>query len=214
MLRSVIFLAASVVFLVPSSNTASANGGSWRGWAINARAPGFSFSVGRPRAYGYSSAYYGGYYPRYNYRPYVYYRPIYTDYYYAPPAYYYAPPVYSYYVPIAAEVSTYPAAQSLSTVRPRIETIDPARFMLPVPNNGTFFYDGGPSIPVPMTNEVKATTPRELAPTQHRYLAYGEQPEAPRRDVARTAEPPVVPLLGEAGAGFSGGTMIFTQAQR
>ena len=221
MFRSLILLAASIVFLPASASPAAANGRSWRGWAGSVRTSGFAFSVGRPYHHGHSYAYYGGYYPRTSYRPYVYYRPIYTDYCYAPPVYTYAapvynyaPPVYSSYLPITAELSTFPPPPLKTIGRPRIEVIDPSRFSLPSLGDGTFRYDGGPAIPVPLPNEAKSSNASESrvasAAKQHRYLAYGEKAEKAPRDIARVPEP----FLGEAGSGFSGDTMIFTQARR
>jgi hypothetical protein len=146
-----------------------------------------------PRYYG---GYYGGYYPGYSY-------------YY--PSYYYG---ISYASPIGCPagdqdvpgiVLTPGGRGTTDTYKPPSQPLDP---MKPVPQDGTYPYDGGPANPVPMPRTEPApagnvrpqTMPLEGRPVslppaapkkKYDYLAYGEKPttsaapELPKRFFAQ-----------------------------
>ena len=123
------------------------------------------------------------YRPYYAFRPYFAYRPYAYSYYnpgyYYAPSYYgsydYPPPAYGYYVnPIVANIPTMPNAVVLGsssyTQGPIFQTQAPpqGRTLLPPPRNddGTFPYDGGPNVPMPVpANDGTTPTFRQKRPT-------------------------------------------------
>ena len=103
-------------------------------------------------------------YPRYNYGGYPYYASsYYYPYYYPSSAYYYTPA--PFYCPIsAAAVPLMPPADGYN-LPPAQETLPPPA---PVPPGGTFPYDGGPRVPMPMPGVEPApfgVPPRGVTPT-------------------------------------------------
>lgn len=108
----------------------------------------------------------GGYYPGVAfsyYRPYV---PCY-NYYYSPPVYYYGPSYY--YSPISYELSSAPSyTQAIVKVEPTrvygqvnggLVQSAPQYAAPTAPQNGTYYYDGGPQSPVPMPRPALETKP-------------------------------------------------------
>jgi len=175
--------------------------------------------------------YYGGYGPvyRYNYASYYASPSVYA---YYPPAVITYPQTYYYYYPIATPVATPTTTFSLkiAPLVPRIQVqaspysptpitqgqpnYPPAPIQgRPIPADGTFDYDGGPRLPVPMPKAEPApmnthptvpldgrpvSLPLRSTPTKYYYPAYGEQPRSPvpadrsipvSVDAARRAQP-------------------------
>jgi len=159
--------------------------------------------------YGYRPYYYGAYYrPYYSsyYQPYYY--PSYTYY----PSYYYTPSYYvypSYYAPCA---ETTIAAAPTVTLRAATGTYSPPTYVAPRPatspgfmppaGDGTYRYDGGPVLPMPLPSESPAaptvdpkrpTVPRDglfvSIPSTPKvsYPAYGETTPARPTPSASTA---------------------------
>lgn len=173
--------------------------GGYRGWG------GYGYSAYR----GWGGYGWGGYYrPYYSYyRPYYpsvsfnfgYYRPYvpYYNYYYPPQIYYYGPSCY--YYPISTDGASPNYTQAIVKVEPTriygqpnggvVQVAPPA-----APQNGSYYYDGGPQTPVPLpksgveTKPVPAppqkTIPLEgipvslppKSPAKYVYPAYGEKP--------------------------------------
>lgn len=141
---------------------------------------------------GYRPAYYGGYY---GYRPgfsFSYYSA--PSFYYGGPAFYYPRPAFGYSYYGFAPISDRPAVTLTLSLRPR-EAV-PAAPLPPQPADGTFRYDGGPAVPVPMppaeappavrpglpepksdTLNIAMTGRTAVAPKKpaNRYPAYGEK---------------------------------------
>jgi hypothetical protein len=185
----------------------------WRGGGYRPYAGFYRPYVYRPFAYR----------PYYAFRPYFAYRPYaysyYTPGYYYAPSYYgsydYPPPAYGYYVnPISANIPAMPNAVVLGSSSysqgPIFQTQAPpqGRTLLPPPRNddGTFQYDGGPNVPMPVPAD-DGTTPtfRQKRPTvpldgklvsipardaKYSYPAYGEAPTS--SNVVQTAPARVV----------------------
>jgi len=154
--------------------------------------------------YGGYRGYYGGY--RGYYGGYNVYRPIYSynDGYCAPYSYY---PSYYSYCPIgSAGLSAATFSLRIGPVVTQLQTrpmpyapvpLTPAQpndgSPTPMPNDGTFDYDGGPRAPVPMPKaepvpmNTQPTVPLEGRPVslpdrstpKYTYPAYGEQPRNP-----------------------------------
>jgi hypothetical protein len=151
-----------------------------------------------PRYYG---GYYGSYYPRY-YGGYYgsYYPRYYGGYYgsYYPYSGYYGYSGISYVSPIGCPLSSPDVPGIVVGPRGNGSTSEsykvpsqPLNPMKPVPQEGTFPYDGGPSNPVPMPKVEPAPTGKGVptmplegrpvslpAPKKYEYLAYGEKPAA------------------------------------
>jgi hypothetical protein len=162
-----------------------------------------------PRYYGsYYPGYYGAYYPGYygSYYPgYYSYYPGYYGYSYYYPTYY---PAITYVSPIGCRPGSQDVPATVLTPGGQVTTdtyklpaAAPDR-MQPVPQDGTYRYDGGPSNPVPLPRTEPApagnarpqTVPLDGRPVslppavpkkKYEYLAYGEKPAA-----AAAPEPP------------------------
>jgi hypothetical protein len=130
---------------------------------------------------GYHRGYYGGYYSRgyyghnYGYRSYSHYgyRPYYGYSYYRPYVYGYGG--YSYYRPIAAETATLPEVTVLgaSSFGAQLERPGVVVPRAKEPHNGTYLYDGGPRVVVPMPDETPApgATPRPTLPREGKFVS-------------------------------------------
>jgi hypothetical protein len=165
----------------------------YRGWYGYYRPWGWGY---RPRAWGY---YYPGYYfaPPYAYS-------------YAAPVYY-SPVTYDVY-PTGSDRAVMPGATTTPNTRPEI--VYPKGWVLPppkpVPNDGTFQYDGGPQQPVPMPQAEPAPTKIKPAPVpggrvvsftapaaKYTYRAYGEKLPAASPDNTSPSNTYRVQLRGQ-----------------
>lgn len=188
-----------------------------RGWGgYGYRGPGYGYGYGRGYGYGYGRGYGYGYGRGYGYgygrgyygRPYYGwggYRPYYSSFYARPysywpysyynfgygPYYYYGYPSYYYFIdPCIGEDRLMPEATRLGTSLDDVvtERLAPPAKTAPAP--GTYRYDGGPRVVVPMPSGESAPTtappspalPRDFrlvsipaAKTTPAYAAYGEK---------------------------------------
>jgi len=170
-----------------------------------------------PRYYGYSGGYYGGYYPRYYGYSGGYYGGGYPSYYgySCYPGYSYSyygicatPYAISYSAPVMPRaLSVTPSAPAAPPDTGTPSAPAPTVPVPPLPGNGTFQYDGGPTNPVPMPkgdDKPARTIPRGPAvvdimvshqePTSGKwvYPAYGET--ARRQSTKGSASVQLIPV--------------------
>jgi hypothetical protein len=184
----------------------------YRGYYHHGYHSSFRFSFGfYPRYYGYYPRSYYGYYPSY----YPYYSGYSINVY--RPAYYYPRTVIiasePYYCPIDTTTITPMPCTTTLEYGPSTNSGAPSAEALPAPKplpqpQGTYPYDGGPRVPVPMpkTDPAPMAAPPATVPLEGRsvslparpaklsYPAYGEQPIRPTAIVKNPSAARTVPV--------------------
>lgn len=173
--------------------------GGYRGYGDGGYRGGYGYGYGGYRGGYYNSFYrggYGGYYGGYRgyyggYNSFSYYRPAYYRPYPVYSSYYYSGygPGFGFSIGIGGDSLTLSAPTvALGTIveRPTAPPMAPPA----VPGDGTFRYDGGPAIPVPMpkadpqpippanssvTTDLPVSLKPKAATSPYKYKAYGEK---------------------------------------